>query len=271
MLTRLLQISLATVLTENLLFRRLLGVSPLLRASDPDNPGRGSACVTSLAMIVTMTLASVLCWIAERWVIGPLNAPWLRTLVFLLILIGLVYLWELCLRRLFPSLRDRTGLEPLLLVINCAVLGTVILNAEQGYGFFEAAASGLMGGVGFALALLLFRAVRERLQFADPPESFEGTPIALVSAGLIAMAFLGFSGMRCWSCVFEPARAKNDWTLFAADRRELCEAIFSVVVVGGFPWLRKIGFNIPITGAAGTGGAGAAASCLPCLAWRRWC
>ena len=120
----------------------------------------------------------------------------MQTLAYILIIASLVQLVEMFLKKTIPSLYSALGIYLPLITTNCAVLGVVLLNTQNGYNFIESVVYGITGGLGFLLAIVLFASVRERLQFAEYPESFEGFPIALVSAGLLALAFMGFSGMK---------------------------------------------------------------------------
>ena len=122
----------------------------------------------------------------------------MRRSVFILIIAALVQLVEIVLRRYVPPLYQSLGIYLPLITTNCAVLGVVLLNVQKNYSFIESVVYGITGGIGFLVAIVLFASVRERLEFAEYPKAFEGFPIALVSAGLIALAFMGFSGLRVW-------------------------------------------------------------------------
>jgi electron transport complex protein RnfA len=122
----------------------------------------------------------------------------MQTLAYILVIASLVQFVEMFLQKFIPSLYTALGIYLPLITTNCAVLGVALLNTQNGYNFIESVVYGVTGGAGFLLAIVLFASVRERLEFADYPKAFEGFPIALVSAGLIALAFMGFSGLKVW-------------------------------------------------------------------------
>ena len=192
MLVRLLQISLSAILVENFIFVKFLGICPFLGVSKKTDTAFGM----SMAVIFVMTLASIFSWMVNTWLLIPLHLEYMQTVAFILVIAALVQLVEMFLQKAMPSLYSALGIYLPLITTNCAVLGVALLNADNAYTFLEAMTSGFMGGVGFTVAILLFASVRERLQFADYPKSFEGFPIALVSAALIALAFMGFSGLE---------------------------------------------------------------------------
>ncbi len=192
MLVRLLQISLSAILVENFIFVKFLGICPFLGVSKKTDTAFGM----SMAVIFVMTLASIFTWMVNTWLLIPLHLEYMQTVAFILVIAALVQLVEMFLQKAMPSLYSALGIYLPLITTNCAVLGVALLNADNAYTFLEAMTSGFMGGVGFTVAILLFASVRERLQFADYPKSFEGFPIALVSAALIALAFMGFSGLE---------------------------------------------------------------------------
>ena len=133
-----------------------------------------------LAVVFVMGLASAICWVIYTYILVPLGLAFLNTLAFILVIASLVQFVEMFLKKSVPSLYSALGIYLPLITTNCAVLGVVLLT----------------GGLGFMLAIVLFASVRERIQFSDYPECFEGFPICLVSAGLVALAFMGFSGMK---------------------------------------------------------------------------
>jgi electron transport complex protein RnfA len=145
-----------------------------------------------------MGLASMFCWIVNEFLLVPLHLEYMQTLAYILVIASLVQFVEMFLQKFIPSLYTALGIYLPLITTNCAVLGVALLNTQNGYNFIESVVYGVTGGAGFLLAIVLFASVRERLEFADYPKAFEGFPIALVSAGLIALAFMGFSGLRVW-------------------------------------------------------------------------
>jgi len=192
MLIRLLQISLGAILVENFILVKFMGICPFLGVSKKMDTAFGM----SMAVIFVMTLASMFTWMVDTWLLRPLHLEYMQTVAFILVIAALVQIVEMFLQKAMPSLYSALGIYLPLITTNCAVLGVALLNADAAYTFIEATVSGFMGGVGFMLALMLFASVRERLQFADYPKSFEGFPIALVSASLLALAFMGFSGLE---------------------------------------------------------------------------
>ncbi len=191
MFASLLSISLGAILINNFIFSQFLGCCPFLGVSQKVDTAVGMG----LAVTFVMGLASALCYVVTM-VLNALGLEFMQTLAYILIIASLVQLVEMFLKKTIPSLYSALGIYLPLITTNCAVLGVVLLNTQNGYNFIESVVYGITGGLGFLLAIVLFASVRERLQFADYPESFEGFPIALVSAGLLALAFMGFSGMK---------------------------------------------------------------------------
>lgn len=149
-----------------------------------------------LAVTFVMGLASAICWVIDQFVLVPLGLAFLQTLTFILVIAALVQFVEMFLKKMVPSLYSALGIYLPLITTNCAVLGVVLLNVQNHYNFIESLVYGITGGLGFMLAIVLFATVRERVEFSEYPECFEGFPICLVSAALVALAFMGFSGMK---------------------------------------------------------------------------
>ena len=191
MFASLLSISLGAILINNFIFSQFLGCCPFLGVSQKVDTAVGMG----VAVTFVMGLASALCYVVTM-VLNALGLEFMQTLAYILIIASLVQLVEMFLKKTIPSLYSALGIYLPLITTNCAVLGVVLLNTQNGYNFIESVVYGITGGLGFLLAIVLFASVRERLQFAEYPESFEGFPIALVSAGLLALAFMGFSGMK---------------------------------------------------------------------------
>ena len=192
MLTNILAISLGAILTNNFIFSQFLGCCPFLGCSSKVDTAAGMG----LAVVFVMGLASAICWVIDTYILIPLGLAFLETLAFILVIASLVQFVEMFLKKSVPSLYSALGIYLPLITTNCAVLGVVLLNVQNNYNFIESVVYGVTGGVGFLLAIVLFASVRERIQFAEYPECFEGFPICLVSAGLVALAFMGFSGMK---------------------------------------------------------------------------
>ena len=192
MLTNILAISLGAILTNNFIFSQFLGICPFLGCSSKVDTATGMG----LAVVFVMGLASAICWVIYTYILVPLGLAFLNTLAFILVIASLVQFVEMFLKKSVPSLYSALGIYLPLITTNCAVLGVVLLNVQNNYNFIESVVYGVTGGLGFMLAIVLFASVRERIQFADYPECFEGFSICLVSAGLVALAFMGFSGMK---------------------------------------------------------------------------
>ena len=192
MLTTIISISLAAILTNNFIFSQFLGCCPFLGCSSKVDTATGMG----LAVVFVMGLASAICWVIDTYILVPLGLAFLETLAFILVIAALVQFVEMFLKKSVPSLYSALGIYLPLITTNCAVLGVVLLNVQNKYNFIEAVVYGITGGIGFLLAIVLFASVRERIEFADYPECFEGFSICLISAGLVALAFMGFSGMQ---------------------------------------------------------------------------
>jgi len=192
MLASIVSISLGAILVNNFVFSQFLGICPFLGVSNKMSTATGM----SVAVIFVMTLASAICWVINTYLLIPLNLQFMQTVAFILVIAVLVQFVEMFLKKSIPSLYSAMGIFLPLITTNCAVLGVVLLNTQNNYNFLESVVYGFTGGVGFALALILFASVRERLEFADYPKAFQGFAICLVSAALFALAFMGFSGMK---------------------------------------------------------------------------
>ncbi len=182
---------LTAILVENYIFSRFLGICPFLGVSEKPDTALGMGC----AVTFVMTVSSAATYAVYHYVLVPFNLQYLETIAFILIIASLVQFIEMFLRKFVPSLYGALGIYLPLITTNCAVLGAVLLNIQNGFNFIESLAFGFSSALGFTLAIVLFAGVRMRVNLADPPKPFRGTPIALVTAGLIAMAFSGFTGM----------------------------------------------------------------------------
>ena len=192
MLTNIISISLGAILINNFIFSQFLGCCPFLGCSNKVDTAVGMG----LAVTFVMGLASAICWVIDQFVLVPLGLAFLQTLTFILVIAALVQFVEMFLKKMVPSLYSALGIYLPLITTNCAVLGVVLLNVQNHYNFIESLVYGITGGLGFMLAIVLFATVRERVEFAEYPKSFEGFPICLVTASLLALAFMGFSGMK---------------------------------------------------------------------------
>ena len=192
MLTNIISISLGAILINNFIFSQFLGCCPFLGCSNKVDTAVGMG----LAVTFVMGLASAICWVIDQFVLVPLGLAFLQTLTFILVIAALVQFVEMFLKKMVPSLYSALGIYLPLITTNCAVLGVVLLNVQNHYNFIESLVYGITGGLGFMLAIVLFATMRERVEFSEYPECFEGFPICLVSAALVALAFMGFSGMK---------------------------------------------------------------------------
>ena len=191
-LTNILSIALGAILVNNFIFSQFLGCCPFLGCSSKVETATGMG----LAVVFVMGLASAICWVIDTYILIPLGLAFLETLAFILVIASLVQFVEMFLKKSIPSLYSALGIYLPLITTNCAVLGVVLLNVQNHYNFIESVVYGITGGLGFMLAIVLFASVRERVQFSEYPECFDGFPICLISAGLLALAFMGFSGMK---------------------------------------------------------------------------
>ena len=181
----------SAIFIENFIFAKFMGCCPFLGVSEKP----GTALGMGMAVTFVMTVASAVTRLIYELLVY-FKIEYLRTIAFILVIAGLVQFIEMFLKRFVPSLYSSLGIFLPLITTNCAVLGAALVNIQNGYNFIESVAFGLSAALGFTMAIVVFAGVRVRLQFAEPPKAFKGMPIALVTAGLIAMAFMGFSGMR---------------------------------------------------------------------------
>ena len=190
----LLAISLGAILSNNFIFSQFLGICPFLGVSKKVDTAVGMG----FAVTFVMGLASAITWAVYNFILVPLDLKYMQTVAFILVIASLVQFIEMFLQKSMPSLYTALGVYLPLITTNCAVLGVALLNIQESYNFIESVVYGITGGIGFLVAIVLFASIRERLVFAEYPKSFEGFPIALVTAGLMALAFMGFSGLVIW-------------------------------------------------------------------------
>jgi electron transport complex protein RnfA len=191
--TGLVSIALGAILIQNFIFSQFLGICPFMGVSKKMDTALGMG----IAVTFVMGIASVFCWLVNRFLLVPLGLGYMQTVAYILVIASLVQFVEMFLKKSIPSLYQALGIYLPLITTNCAVLGVVLLNTQNNYNFLESVVYGVTGGLGFLVAIVLFASVRERLDLTgDAPKSFEGFPIALISAGLLALAFMGFSGLK---------------------------------------------------------------------------
>ncbi|HEX5757335.1 MAG TPA: electron transport complex subunit RsxA [Arenimonas sp.] len=170
---------------------KFLGLCPFMGVSRRLDAAYGMALATGFVL----TLSAAVSWIVQHWLLGPLGLDYLRTLAFILVIASVVQFTELVLHRQSPRLYKVLGLYLPLITTNCAVLGVALLNVQARHSLLEALLYGFGAALGFGLVLVLFAAMRERLDAADVPKAWRGAPIALTTAGLMSLAFMGFAGM----------------------------------------------------------------------------
>lgn len=192
--TGLLSISLGAILIENFILVKFLGICPFMGVSKKMDTATGMG----FAVIFVMAVASIFCWVVNEYLLVPFHLEFMQTICYILVIASLVQFIEMFLQKAIPSLYEALGIYLPLITTNCAVLGVVLLNTQNSYNFIESVVYGITAGIGFLVAIIMFASVRERLEFADSPKAFEGFPLAITAAGLISLAFMGFSGLKIW-------------------------------------------------------------------------
>ena len=180
------------VLVENFVLVKFYGICPFLGVSKKTDTALGMG----MAVTFVMVLASLLTWILQKYILIPLNIEYLQTISFILLIAGLVQFVEMFVAKVVPALYSALGIYLPLITTNCAVLGVTLLNVQREYNLFQTLSFSFWSAIGFTLSIVLFAGVRERLETSNIPKYLQGFPIALIPAGLIAMAFLGFQGMQ---------------------------------------------------------------------------
>lgn len=190
-ITSLLAISLGAILTNNFIFAQFLGICPFLGVSKKSDTAIGMG----LAVTFVMGIASAVCFGVNKLLIA-LDLGYMQTVAFILVIAGLVQFIEMFLKKSMPSLYTALGVYLPLITTNCAVLGVAILVVQKGFNLMESITYGVATSIGFTLALWIFAGIREQLELSDSPRAMRGTPLALLCAGLLALAFMGFSGIK---------------------------------------------------------------------------
>ena len=191
MIQGLVAIFLASILTENYILSKFLGICPFLGVSKKVNTAVGM----SVAVTFVMVLSTAVTWPIYTYLLVPNDLAYLQTIVFILIIAALVQLVEIVLRKYIPSLYNALGIYLPLITTNCAVLGCTLLNLENHYNFLESLVNALGSGLGFMLAMVLFAGVRSKMESVEFPKSFQGIPITLVAASIVSMSFMGFASV----------------------------------------------------------------------------
>ena len=185
-------ILLGAILTENFILVKFYGICPFMGVSKKTDTALGMG----RAVTFVMGIASAATFAVNRYILVPLELQYMQTVAFILVIAAIVQVVEMFLKKSVPSLYQALGIYLPLITTNCAVLGVALVNVQKGYDFLQSVVYGVTGGLGFTLAIVLFASIRERVGEADCPKSFEGFPLALISAGLLALAFMGFSGLK---------------------------------------------------------------------------
>ncbi len=190
-ITEILLFMVSCILTNNFIFSRFLGCCPFLGVS-----GKVETSVSmGLAVTFVMTIASLFCWLIYNLLLLPLGLTYMSTISFILVIAALVQFVEMFLKKSSPTLYSALGIYLPLITTNCAVLGVATLNMNNAYGLLQSVLNGTFSALGFLLAIVLMAGVRERLESSKIPACMKGFPITLVSAGLMAVAFMGFQGL----------------------------------------------------------------------------
>ncbi len=191
-LTKLFGIIIASIFINNFILVRFLGICPFMGVSKKTDSSIGMG----MAVTFVMTIASSVTWVLYNYILKPLNLEYLQIIAFILIIASLVQFVEMVIQKSSPNLHKSLGVYLPLITTNCAVLGVAILNIQEKYTFIESAVNGFSGAVGFSIALIILAGIRERLEYSDIPKAFQGIAIVFITAGILAMAFMGFSGMK---------------------------------------------------------------------------
>ena len=180
-----------SIFIHNFIFAKFLGICPFMGVSKKVESSIGMG----MAVTFVMTLASAVTWVVQNYLLVPFGLEYLQTIAFILIIASLVQFVEMAVQKTSPNLYKALGVFLPLITTNCAVLGVAILNIQEKYNFIETVVNGMAAAIGFTMALILLAGIRERLEYADVPKPFQGVAIAFITAGLLAMAFMGFSGL----------------------------------------------------------------------------
>ncbi|MCQ2080238.1 MAG: electron transport complex subunit RsxA [Lachnospiraceae bacterium] len=187
----LLIILISSSLVSNVVLSQFLGLCPFLGVSKKTNTALGMGG----AVIFVITLASLVAGVIYKFILVPFDLTYLQTIVFILVIAALVQFVEMFLKKFIPSLYQALGVYLPLITTNCAVLGVALTNVQKQYGILEGVVNGFATALGFTISITILAGIREKMEFNDIPESFKGMPIVLITAGLMAIAFCGFSGL----------------------------------------------------------------------------
>ena len=188
-------IIIGAIFVNNVVLAQFLGICPFLGVSNKVNTSLGMGA----AVVFVMAISSIVVYLLQYYVLVPLRIEYMQTIVFILVIAALVQMVEIILKKISPALYQALGIFLPLITTNCAVLGAAKTNISNGYSFIGSLVYGVAAGVGYTLAIVLFASIRERLDATSKcPKCFEGFPISLVAAALLAMSFMGFSGLSIW-------------------------------------------------------------------------
>jgi len=190
-MTEVMLILVSTVLVNNYVLSQFLGICPFLGVSNKVETAVGM----SFAVLFVMTLASTASWLVNQYILQPLHMEYLQTLAFILMIAALVQFIEMLIHKSSPLLYQALGIFLPLITTNCAVLGVALLNVQKDHGFITSVFYGFSAALGFALVLVLFAGLRERIDRSPVPDAFRGSAISLLTAGIMSLAFIGFSGL----------------------------------------------------------------------------
>ena len=184
-------IIIGAIFVQNVVLSQFLGICPFLGVSSKVETSLGMGA----AVTFVMALSAVVTWLIQTYVLVPLGIEYMQTIVFILVIAALVQMVEIVLKKVSPSLYQALGIFLPLITTNCAVLGVAILMIQKEFSLLQGVVYNVATALGFALALVIFAGLRERIEFEEAPKAFQGVPIALITASILAMAFMGFSGL----------------------------------------------------------------------------
>ena len=184
-------IIISSIFVNNIVLSQFLGICPFLGVSNKVSTSLGMGAAVTFVLAIASTVA----YLIQYYILVPLNITYMQTIVFILVIAALVQMVEIILKKVSPALYQALGIFLPLITTNCAVLGVAILLVQKEYNLGEAVVYAVSVAIGFTLALVLFAGLRERLELENVPKAMKGVPIALITAGILAMAFMGFSGL----------------------------------------------------------------------------
>ena len=190
-MSNLIIIALGSALVSNVVLSQFLGLCPFLGVSKKTETAAGMGA----AIVFVITLASFVASVLYKFVLNPLGLDYLKTIVFILVIAALVQFVEMFLKKIIPSLYEALGVYLPLITTNCAVLGVALNNVQASYSILESVVNGFATAVGFTIAIVILAGIREKIEYNDIPKAFQGFPVVLLTAGLMAIAFFGFSGL----------------------------------------------------------------------------